>query len=139
MLAAGAAGPTRRARHASLVRPSRGPARGPHQVAVELGDDGVALAQLAQDPGLGLEEGALAQAQQDPHYDARRRLHEDARHRHHDHDHEVPLLEAAPARNGGSGAEGSKAGARGGAGGGGAPCWSRCALSRRPRSCVWPH
>ena len=71
-----------------------------HQVAVELGDDRIALAQLAEDPGLGLEEGALAQAQQDPHYDARRRLHEDARRRHHHHDHEVPLPARAAARIG---------------------------------------
>ena len=75
-------------------------ARTGHQVAVELRDDDVALAELAEYPGLGLEEGALAQAEEDADDDARRRLHEDARRRDGQHDHEVALR--APGGGGGS-------------------------------------
>ena len=62
-----------------------------HQVAVELGEDEVALAQLAKHPGFGFEEGALAQAEKYSNYDTRSRFHEDARRRDSQHDHEVAL------------------------------------------------
>ena len=73
-----------------------------YQVAVELGEDDVALPQLAEDPGLGLEEGALAKAEEDSDDDARRRLDEDARGGDDEHDDEVPL----PGRGAGGGREG---------------------------------
>jgi hypothetical protein len=79
-----------------------------HQIAVELSNDLVPLAKPAKHPRPGLEEGSLAQAQQDPHDDARRRLHKHARQRHHNQDDEMPLP-AQPSSDAGTSRKGKRA------------------------------